>query len=58
VQDRLVELVVTPRVTVPENPLSAATVIVDVPGVPVVTVTLIGLAVTVKSCAWKITSAE
>jgi hypothetical protein len=49
VQDRLVELVATARVTVPENPLSGPTVIVDVPGLPVVTGTLVGLAVTVKS---------
>ena len=50
VQARLVELVVTARVTVPLNPLSEATVIVDVPATPVLTVALVGLAVTVKSC--------
>ncbi len=35
--------------TVPVNPLTAVTVIVDVPDAPATTVTLVGLAVTVKS---------
>ena len=47
VHDRLVELVVTASVTVPVNPLTGATVIVDVPATPALTVTLVGLAVTV-----------
>ena len=39
------------RVTVPANPLTGATVIVEVPVAPALTVTLVGLAVTVKSGA-------
>ena len=50
VQRRLVELVVTARVTVPEKPFTGATVIVEVPVTPEFTVTLVVLAVTVKSC--------
>ena len=49
VQDRLVELVVTARVTVPEKPFNGATVIVEVPATPAFTVILVVLAVTVKS---------
>jgi hypothetical protein len=37
------------RATVPVNPLTGATVIVDVAAVPALTLTLVGLAVTVKS---------
>jgi hypothetical protein len=37
------------RVTVPVNPLTGAMVIVDVAAVPAFTLTLVGLAVTVKS---------
>jgi hypothetical protein len=47
--DRLVELVVTARPTVPAKPFTGPTVIVEVPATPVLTVTLAGLAVTVKS---------
>ena len=50
VQDRLVELVVTARVTVPVKPLTGAIVTVAVPADPVVTETLPALAVIVKSC--------
>ena len=50
VHDRLVELVVTARVTVPVKPFTGATVIVEVPVTPAFTVTLVVLAVTVKSC--------
>jgi hypothetical protein len=49
VQDRLVEFVVTARVTVPAKPLTGATVIVEVPATPALTVTLVGLAAIVKS---------
>jgi hypothetical protein len=52
VHDRLVELVVTARPTVPAKPLTGATVIVEVPATPVFTVTLVGLAVKVKFCTW------
>jgi hypothetical protein len=55
--DRLVELVVTARPTIPENPFTGATVIVEVAATPVLTVTLVGLAVTVKFCTWKTTVA-
>jgi len=54
---RLVELVVTARATAPVNPLRAATVIVDVPETPTLVETLLGLAVTVKSCTWYFTVA-
>ena len=57
VHARLVELVVTPRVTIPLKPLTEATVIVDMPAVPVFTVTVVGLAVTVKSWTWYVTVA-
>ena len=49
VQARFVELVVTARVTVPVNPFTGATMMVEVPATPTFTVTLVGLAVTVKS---------
>jgi hypothetical protein len=49
VHDRLVELVVTARVTEPVNPFNGATVTLEVLGTPAFTVTLVGLAVTVKS---------
>ncbi len=49
VQARFVEFVVTARVTVPVNPFSGATVMVEVPATPAFTVTLVGLADTVKS---------
>jgi hypothetical protein len=49
VQERLVELVVTDRVTVPVKPLTGDTVIVDEPATPTVTVALVGFAVTEKS---------
>ncbi len=48
VQDRLVELVETAKVTVPAKPLTGATVIVEVPATPALTVMLVRLAVTVK----------
>ena len=40
VQERLVELVTTPRVTTPVNPFRGVTVIVDVPLTPELTITL------------------
>jgi hypothetical protein len=48
-QTKFVELVVTVRVTVPENAFCAATVIVEVAGLPAFIVTLVGLAETEKS---------
>ena len=56
--DRLVELVVTARVTVPAKPLTGATVIIEVPGTPALSVTLVGLAFTVKFWTWYVTVAE
>lgn len=50
-QDRLVELVVTARLTVPLNPLSGAIVIVEAAATPAFAVTLVGLALIVKSGA-------
>lgn len=38
---------VAPRLTTPLNPWSAVTVMVEVPACPAITVTLVGLAVTV-----------
>jgi hypothetical protein len=56
---KLVELVVTARVTVPANPVGpGATVIVDVPRTPAFWVALVGLAVTVKSWNVKVTVVE
>lgn len=49
VHDRLVELIVTARVAVPVKPSTGATVTVDVPATPALTVTLVGVAVIVKS---------
>jgi hypothetical protein len=48
VQDRLVELVITARVTVPVKPLRGAIVMVEVPAEPALTVTFAGLAVMLK----------
>ena len=48
------------RPTVPLNPFSAVTVMVEVPGVPTVVVTVVGLAVMVKSesaVTWYVTVA-
>jgi hypothetical protein len=51
VHDRFVEFVVTDRLTLPVNPLSGATAIVEVPVAPAFAVTLVGLVVTLKSGA-------
>lgn len=50
-QARLVELVVTARVTVPVNPFSEATVITEVAATPAFAVALVGLALIEKSGA-------
>ena len=42
------------RATVPVNPLTGATVMVEVPAVPELTVTLVGLAESVKSVMVKV----
>jgi hypothetical protein len=49
VQAMLVELLVTVRVTVPINPFSDDTVMVELPATPALTVTVDGLADIVKS---------
>jgi len=49
VHDRFVEFVVTPRATVPENPFTDPTDIVDVPATFTVVETLAGLAAMLKS---------
>jgi len=46
---------VAARVTVPANPLSAVTVIVEVPLTPARTVTPVGFAAIVKSCTVYVT---
>ncbi len=58
VTERLVELVVAARLTVPAKPLTGLIVMVDVPDMPAFTVTLVGLAVMVKSWTWNVTVAE
>ena len=45
------------RLTVPLNPLIDATVMVEVPLAPALTVMLVGLAVMLKSCTVKVTVA-
>ena len=42
-------LIVDVRLTIPVNPWSAVTVIVEVPGAPASTATLVGLATNAKS---------
>ena len=49
VQTRLVEFVVTARVTAELNPLRGATVMVELPAVPVETETVVGFTVRLKS---------
>jgi len=49
VQAMLEELVVTVRVTVPMNPFSDVTVMVELPSTPALTVTVVGLADIAKS---------
>jgi len=46
------------RATVPANPLTGATVTVNVPAMPALTVTLNGLADSVKSVTVKVAVAE
>lgn len=48
-QDRFVELVATDSVTVPLKPLRGTTVMVEVAPAPTITVTLVGLALVMKS---------
>jgi len=50
--DRFVELVVAMSVTVPLKPFRGAIVTVEFPGLPALTVRIVGLAVNVKSGAF------
>ena len=58
VHERLVELVVTARATVPPNPLIGATVMAEVPATLTLVETLLGVEATLKSWAWYVTVAE
>jgi hypothetical protein len=49
VHDRLVEFEVTARVTIPVKPFIGATLMLEVRMAPAFTVTLVGLALTLKS---------
>jgi hypothetical protein len=44
------EVLFVPRLTIPVKPFLPVTVMVEVPEAPTLTVTLVGLALTVKSC--------
>ncbi len=57
-QTRLVEFVVAARLTVPVKQLTGKTEIVEVPAVLTVIETVVGLAVTPKSCMWYVTDVE
>ncbi len=46
------EVLLVVRLTTPAKPLTADTVMVDVPALPAFTVTLVGLAAIVKSWTW------
>jgi hypothetical protein len=50
VQTRFVEFVVTARSIDPVKPFRRTTVIVELPGTPILAFTLVGLADIVKSC--------
>lgn len=57
VGDTVHEVLLVARLTTPANPSRAVTVIVEVPAVPVVALTVVGLALIVKSCTVKATVA-
>jgi hypothetical protein len=46
------------RLTTPANPFSPVTVIVEVPALPTLTLTVVGLAAIVKSWTTKVTVTE
>ena len=52
------EVLLVVRLTTPAKPLSPETVIADVPADPALTVTLVGLAATVKSWTMNVTVTE
>jgi hypothetical protein len=55
---RLVELVVGARLTAPVKPFTGTMEIVAVPAVLTVVETVVGFAVTLKSCSWYVTDVE
>jgi len=55
---RLVELVVVARLTAPVKPLIGTTDTVAVPAALTVVETVVGLAITLKSCTWYVTDVE
>ncbi len=52
------EVLLVVRLTTPANPLAPVIVIADVPALPALTVTVVGLAVIVKSTTWYVTVTE
>ena len=52
------EVLFVARLTTPENPFWPVTVIVEVPAAPALIVTVVGLAVSVKSVDVKVTITE
>ena len=58
VGDTVHDVLLVVRLTTPANPLRAAIVIVEVPAEPALTVTLVGLALIVKSWTLKVTVTE
>jgi hypothetical protein len=58
VGDRVHDVLFVVRLTTPAKPLSAVTVMDDVPAEPALTETLVGLAAIVKSCTMYVTVAE
>jgi hypothetical protein len=58
VGDTVHEVLLVARLTTPAKPLSAVTVMVEVPAEPAFTVTLMGLSVIVKSWTTNVTVTE
>ena len=58
VGDKVHDVLLVVRLTTPANPLRAVIVIVEVPAEPALTVTLVGLAVIVKSWTTNVTVTE
>jgi len=58
VQTKLVELVITARLTAPVNPPRGETAMDEVPVAPALVLRLVGVATTVKSCTITVTLVE
>ncbi len=58
VSDTLHDVLLVVRFTTPANPLTAAIVIEEVPAALTFTLTIVGLAVIVKSCTTNVTVTE